>query len=679
MYFHPFLDHRVVDSHPAKPHRGYQATLSKVKAAQNWKRIGPFRHQIDFKHNHRPDNIPSKPQIVPRYIYDKAAFKLKARGLKNIITNFSSDPHVTVPAAPIVPVVPAVPILPDVLSVTMVPSVATVPITLRKQCLRYPDTPQLSSNNSSTSLVTCSEATISVETRDVYVQTLSQSDVQSIVSIQTGLASSFVSMSIHESDEESSFESSSILYTDSDTNSNNSTPFQSTASFQKQTLPTLEKTRTAWTKPSQYQGYLKPKQSIKRIGKMAWKVVSQATRQLFERSFEPSRRLSFSPGSTYDDLDEYDDEYEAGSYDADPEQSLDVTSVELQRWYLDKAIREEGRIERRFSPLDYSPVTKPVWNGTLHCKVLQVTNLGSAKGLKYELQIRCHGISKVTRPGIMKKVAKGISAASPLELFSLQVPKSYITRPRNSATRLISYGVSKAKKLLYRRIRLLREDSDDSLGDEACETTQWIGYKRIDLNENMDREVSSRHLYSLASPFEAAQVWQPEIAVVYRFQPTQPISEFSYPNGPGTGTDEYLNITNALNHCNRGDYLTIYQQGPGCPLWIRYWARLDKYNIVLYRLSNEHKNPASLISLKDLCFVSTPLEDEEQIFLGRPLGLVLDFDNDHTGSYISADLEEGNRIGRQEYILMDSLTNADYWYRALLYCANSFQKQRRAV
>ncbi|KAI9025204.1 hypothetical protein CLU79DRAFT_886204, partial [Phycomyces nitens] len=534
MYFHPFLNNRIIDSHTTKPHRNHTSTLSKVKAAQTWKRIGPFRHQVDFKHSHRPD-IPLKTQTVPRYIHDKAAFKLKARGLKNIITNFT-------PGSPII---------------------------TPKQSTRYLDTPQLSSNNSSTSVVTCSEATISVETRDVFVQTLPNDDAQSTVSIQTDLASLLESMSIHEPGEESSFESSSALYTDT------STPSQSTISLPKRSLPTLRKAQTAWTKSSQYQNYLKPKKSIKRMGKMAWKVVSKTTRQLFERSFEPSRRLSFSPGSTYDDIEEY----EADDYNSEQEKHVDIISMELQ--------------------------------------------------------------SDVTTPSSIEFVL--------------------IAHPRSSATRLISCGVSKAKKLLYRRIRLLREDSKDSI-DEGASETRWIGYMRINLNENMDREVSGRHLYSLSSPFEAAQVWQPELAVTYRFQPGKSTFGSNQSNGLDTESEEYLDIADALHHCHRGDYLTLYQRGPGCPLWIRYWAKLYRNNILLYRFSSEHKDPARLVSLRDLCLVSKPLEDEDQIFLGRHLGLVLEFKHNHVNGCPDTELNEIKRLEKQAYILLDSSANVDYWY-----------------
>ncbi|KAI7868935.1 hypothetical protein BDF14DRAFT_1789475 [Spinellus fusiger] len=592
MYLHPFIENRMMECQVTKLPRSYSSSISRARSSQRLKRIGPLHLQVDLKDAQSYDTL-FKPQGMVRYIDDKAAFKHKAKGLQKIITNF------TLEVAP----------------------------TQVIELIHYPDTPQLTTTNSTNSINYSSEAAAYMCVQHELVKEKNRRVECSLSPASKDTETSVASTPTLESKESIKTQANETY---SSVSSSRSPPLllQTVALSLSKEQP---KRNAPWLKPP------------------FWTKVSSAACRLFHKpslSLHPMASIKRAEGA------DYSGQVSGFSEDSarDPKRNQAIAASEMERWHSDP-----WREPCLLLP-DSSSYTPPS-HGVLYCKVIQISNIGSSKAYNYSLQVQCNGTTMFCHPGTMKKVANHKSGAKVDETFSFPVsaPSSieFILKaqPPKSAANVISHGFKKAKTILYATLIPIAEHS------KSGKSTPITGYKRIELQDSADCVVSGRHMHPMKDAQDTTKGWAPEITVFYKYVPK---------HSPTTFDMEVLRanqaIESALLHCTHGDYLTLYTHGHGCPLWTRYWAKLNDGHIFLYRLSNETKDAFDSISLKDLCHTTMASDTNDDIFLGRH-GLVLKFGRSYPSS-VSL-VEKESVVEERIYFFTDTPLKTVYWQQVL--------------
>ncbi|KAG0179418.1 hypothetical protein DFQ28_005699 [Apophysomyces sp. BC1034] len=136
-------------------------------------------------------------------------------------------------------------------------------------------------------------------------------------------------------------------------------------------------------------------------------------------------------------------------------------------------------------------------------------------------------------------------------------------------------------------------------------------------------------------------------------------------DGKGSQIDPEV-LTRAIQHCQQGDYLTIYVRGLGFPVWKRYWATLCDHHLVLRDFSYKDKAPLCMIPLGPLQSVSKPTEeDRENVCIEAKQGLVLRFDRTKAMIVEPVRLEEDEGFDGKMYLFADGFKHSLDWRRAL--------------
>ncbi|ORX59599.1 hypothetical protein DM01DRAFT_1399096 [Hesseltinella vesiculosa] len=327
----------------------------------------------------------------------------------------------------------------------------------------------------------------------------------------------------------------------------------------------------------------------------------------------------------------------------------------------------EQRIRANLPPFDYN--FRFVRKKVLRCRDYQ-----------YELFVQLNDVTRICQTGVMKKIAKGISAASPKESFSFEVDSPF-SLTFTMCAKPIPAGLTKMKSLLSKMdlgslhgqdqhdLSRELEDQESLEKVDLCEATMpVVGYTSL-LSGNRFEAFTGKGLsrYTLTKPIQSTTTpTQPagmdlELMVAFHLEDAiSPCNTYL----SGLGTDE-LDFDAALAACRLGDYLTFYVRTKSVPTWVRYWVTLDHGELYIRQMSYEHKDPIDSIPLSQLESVSRPWEDlQEEVYFGRKDGIVLQFKKDHIDKTHVA-LDDQETLEGNMYLFADSSKKAALWRTVL--------------
>ncbi|CAO3598396.1 unnamed protein product [Absidia cylindrospora] len=307
----------------------------------------------------------------------------------------------------------------------------------------------------------------------------------------------------------------------------------------------------------------------------------------------------------------------------------------------------------------------------LRCRVVQITNIASSKEYQYELFLQMNDITQASQMGTMKKIAKGISAASPKESFSFDVDSPF-TLAFILCASPVHGGFSKMKTLISKmdltaHSEPIPENEEDDQLSPSKSTLPIVGSTHL-LSGNRFEAFSGKGLsrYTLTKPLSGKnqkELQEMDLELMVAFQLEDAASPtHTYMSGLWTGE---LDFDAALASCHQGDYLTFYVRGKQFPTWTRYWITLEHGQIYFRHLSYEHKESIDSIPLSELESVCKPWEDiQEQVYFGRKHGIVLKFKKDHV-RLDQVTLEENECLDGYMYLFADSPKKAALWRTVL--------------
>ncbi|OAD02582.1 hypothetical protein MUCCIDRAFT_111972 [Mucor lusitanicus CBS 277.49] len=258
---------------------------------------------------------------------------------------------------------------------------------------------------------------------------------------------------------------------------------------------------------------------------------------------------------------------------------------------------------------------------TLHCRILQVTNVGSAKNYQYTMNMRVTNNQTQTHTGVMKRVAKGISAAHPRAALSFNVQGRFQVECDLCIKPFSSNSIVNRLKSFRSRLDLADHEEDEEQ-EEIVHQGQLVLDSGADplssfANKGIER-YSIQTSTSVALELTIA-FWLEEADKQQEQDETDSEEEELY-----TPIDQ-----DVLRYCQAGDYLTFYVKSDTHPSWNRYWVTYQSNQLVL-RL-NERGAPVDKFHLKGLNHVDiNPSDDiKEEIYLGKKHGIVLTFGGNH--------------------------------------------------
>ncbi|KAI9250284.1 hypothetical protein BY458DRAFT_590274 [Sporodiniella umbellata] len=309
----------------------------------------------------------------------------------------------------------------------------------------------------------------------------------------------------------------------------------------------------------------------------------------------------------------------------------------------------------------------------MYCKVVQIINVGSERDCEYELFVYHNGIEQVSQRGSLHKVTTNASAdqfqqdALKLEVkepFSL----TFAVSARYTNTR-IRDGLSKILSSLNKTTQSaeLPPTGYTVLNFENPKSTQNHGIQRLKLTKGDERRGFFRW-------------FNIEIVVDIKIVDELPASVQKLPwahmltSVQGDTRDQDREIIQnptqvklSQQHCQAGDYLTIYTRGMAHPAWKRFWVSMEGSRLVFYDFSHKNsKEPLSTLSLIPLQHVNKPsIDDCENVGIARKIGLTLQFDR--LKAVLSDDVrfDEGETLEGKMFVYCDNEANAVHWRRAL--------------
>ncbi|KAI8075063.1 hypothetical protein BC940DRAFT_351599 [Gongronella butleri] len=346
----------------------------------------------------------------------------------------------------------------------------------------------------------------------------------------------------------------------------------------------------------------------------------------------------------------------------------------------------EERTQANVRPFDFN--FRFARRKILRCRVIQITNMSSSKEYQYELFVQLNDVTKICQTGSLKKISKGISAASPKESFSFEVDSPF-SLTFTLCAKPIPAGLTKIKSLLSKMdlaahhhhqgkdspVADASSDASSSSSSDGgiCEATlPVVGFTSL-LSGNRFEAFTGKGLsrYTLTKPVVAATGANAgaaaapdlDLELMVAFQLEDAISPCNtYMSGLGTGE---LDFDAALTACRDGDYLTFYVRTKHVPSWTRFWVSLDHGELYLRQLSYEHKDPVDSISLSQLESVRRPWEDlQDEIYFGRKHGIVLQFKKEHIDT-THVVLDDQEQIDGYMYLFADSPKKAALWRTVL--------------
>ncbi|CAO3639876.1 unnamed protein product [Cunninghamella echinulata] len=338
---------------------------------------------------------------------------------------------------------------------------------------------------------------------------------------------------------------------------------------------------------------------------------------------------------------------------------------------------------------------------SLRFNVVQLASLTSERDLDYELSISINDKVIDTRYGQMKKLSKKMSSCTfsknwmdiqvdtPFELtFIIKTKPSNSHKVSNFFTRRGQWSLWKKgkgississstdntpiiKKKDINHATLFKPTENNNNNNDHRQSIDFStispsGYVRIFSGEQFDFIKQGKYRYkfnkSLSSLNYSTHTKAIEVVVDFQwYHRSVTESSLSTDNSITQLSQEYsnLNLTDSMKLVHHGEVLTFYYWGNGLPEWRRYWTVLESDKLLLKPCGYKKKESLYSISLKKLVKVSKPTEeDQENIYLSRQLGVVLQFDT------TKMQISERVKLGKM-YILTDNKSSAESWRHAL--------------
>ncbi|KAI9308296.1 hypothetical protein BJ944DRAFT_112030 [Cunninghamella echinulata] len=338
---------------------------------------------------------------------------------------------------------------------------------------------------------------------------------------------------------------------------------------------------------------------------------------------------------------------------------------------------------------------------SLRFNVVQLASLTSERDLDYELSISINDKVIDTRYGQMKKLSKKMSSCTfsknwmniqvdtPFELtFIIKTKPAHSHKVSDFFTRRGQWslwkkgkGISSISSSTDNISTIKKKEVNDTALFKSTEnnnnnnghpqnidfsTISPSGYVRIFSGEQFDFIKQGKYRYkfnkSLSSLNYSTHTKAIEVVVDFQWYYRSVTEPSLSTDGSVTQlSQEYsnLNLTDSMKLVHHGEVLTFYYWGNGLPEWRRYWTVIEGDKLILKPCGYKKKESLYSISLKKLVKVSKPTEeDQENIYLSRQLGVVLQFDT------TKMQISERVKLGKM-YILTDNKSSAESWRHAL--------------
>ncbi|KAI8092246.1 uncharacterized protein B0P05DRAFT_525436 [Gilbertella persicaria] len=312
----------------------------------------------------------------------------------------------------------------------------------------------------------------------------------------------------------------------------------------------------------------------------------------------------------------------------------------------------------------------------MYCRVMQIINLASTRDCDYELHVQLNNVTMATKRGVLRKIEKNASADRPYDealVFEIQEPFSlnFVVAARHTNTifrdGLAKMGIwpltndktEKETKLPIAGYICLNFENKMDVLDQ--------GVSRFRLTKPVDKSFNRWLNIELLIDIKVEEILP---AVVHRFPWSYTTSQHSALSYESVEEDIVSNpkeLITSQQHCQQGDYLTIYTRGRGHPTWKRYWVVKEEHQLALYDFSfKDTKEPLSIIPLAPLMAVAKPsLDDCESVGLSRKTGIMLQFNRSSAILTEFVRLESDEGLEGKAYIFGDSEQHTIHWRRTL--------------
>ncbi|CAO3610907.1 unnamed protein product [Cunninghamella blakesleeana] len=305
---------------------------------------------------------------------------------------------------------------------------------------------------------------------------------------------------------------------------------------------------------------------------------------------------------------------------------------------------------------------------TLHCRVIQITNISSSKEYQYELYIKMDDVTRAMQSGYLKKIEKGISVDNPKGQLSFGIDGPFSltftlhAKPTNVALKKMKTILSSMSIHQDMKENMNNNDNnEDQYQDGNKETNSnlpMVGFTQL-LSGNRFETFKGKglHRYTLTKPVSTDEydddiyVYKKkkrddhpldiEIMIAFYLEERSSLSPISSgllssphlvsSSSSSSMFDSYsFHSQSSFNIFQQGDFLDFYIKDDSSGFnWVRYWVTLEKECIYLRNLQNINIETIECIPLNDLIQVYQPLKsgkkEEEKIFHQPEHGLVLLF------------------------------------------------------
>ncbi|KAG0786228.1 hypothetical protein G6F22_007693 [Rhizopus arrhizus] len=309
----------------------------------------------------------------------------------------------------------------------------------------------------------------------------------------------------------------------------------------------------------------------------------------------------------------------------------------------------------------------------MHCRVMQIINVGSDRECEYELSVYHNGQEQSTQRGLLHKIDKNLSADRPQEdavRFEIQEPFSLTfavaahytnTRLRDGLAKM-GLWTAQAKSSSHKN---LSPAGFSVLTFESKQDTQHHGITRFKLTKADEQRKTFSTWFHVELVVDLKVIEElPETVQKFpwAYTLTEPVA-----SQPDALLQDPAQVQLSLQHCVSGDYLTLYTRGIAHPAWKRYWASLEGRRLVLYDFTYKtNREPLSTLSLMPLQWVGKPsLDDCEQVGIARKTGVMLQFDRLKAVFSEDVHFDESEHLNGKAFFYCDDETNAAHWHRAL--------------
>ncbi|CEG76003.1 hypothetical protein RMATCC62417_10964 [Rhizopus microsporus] len=312
----------------------------------------------------------------------------------------------------------------------------------------------------------------------------------------------------------------------------------------------------------------------------------------------------------------------------------------------------------------------------MHCRVMQIINVGSERDCNYELTVYHNGLQHAIHRGNLRKIGKNLSADRPQEdamRLEVQEPFSltFAVAARYSNTRLRD-GLAKIGIWPITQKTELPDTGYAVLTFEHKQDIKHHGITRFKLTKINDRRPGLFKWFNIELVVDVKIVEELPPTVQkfpWAYTLTENYSELTCESAQSSDITQDSNLVMASQqHCQGGDYLTIYTRGVAHPIWKRYWVAMNNHQLILYDFTYKlTKDPLHKVSLLPLQSVKKPtLDDCENVGIARKTGIMLQFDRlKATVGDEDIHFDDAEGLEGKMFVYCDDEAYAVHWRRAL--------------